>query len=48
VLVSTPWTVDNDMITPTLKVKRNRIDEVYGPRFEAWESGRQPIVWADH
>ena len=48
VLVSTPWTVDNDMITPTLKVKRNRIDEVYGPRFEAWENLRRPIVWADH
>jgi long-chain acyl-CoA synthetase len=24
--VTEPWTVDNDLITPTFKVKRNRID----------------------
>ncbi|HNI76917.1 MAG TPA: AMP-binding protein, partial [Giesbergeria sp.] len=26
VVVTTPWTVDNDLITPTFKVKRNRIE----------------------
>ena len=30
-----PWTVDNGFITPTFKVKRNRIEEVYAPRYEA-------------
>ena len=29
VLIKTPWTVDNGFITPTFKVKRNRIEEAY-------------------
>src|SRR6185436_11904655 len=32
VVVTEPWTVDNGFITPTFKVKRNRIEEVYAPR----------------
>ena len=45
VITATPWTVDNDLITPTFKVKRNRIDAVYGAHYEAWEAAGQPIVW---
>jgi long-chain acyl-CoA synthetase len=45
VLVTTPWSVDNGFITPTLKVKRNRIEEVYGPSFEGWVGARKTIVW---
>jgi long-chain acyl-CoA synthetase len=46
VVVTTPWTVDNGIITPTFKVKRNRIDEVYGSSFETWVRTRRKIVWA--
>ena len=45
VLVTTPWTVDNGFITPTFKIKRNHVEEVYGARYEAWVSGRKKIVW---
>ena len=45
VVISEPWTVDNGFITPTFKVKRNRIEEVYGTMFEGWEGARRPIVW---
>ena len=44
--VSTPWSVENGFITPTFKVKRNRIEEVYGPLYEGWISARRPVVWA--
>ena len=30
VVVAEPWSVENGFITPTFKVKRNRIEEVYG------------------
>jgi len=46
VLVSTPWSVENGFITPTFKVKRNRIEEAYGGSYERWISARRPIVWA--
>ncbi len=45
VVVSKPWTVENGFITPTFKVKRNRIEEAYGPLFERWTSPHQPVVW---
>ena len=45
IVVTEPWSVDNGFITPTFKVKRNRIDEVYGPSFEAWERSRKKVIW---
>ncbi len=45
VIDSTPWTVDNDLITPTFKVKRNRIEEVFGPKYEQWVSERRTVIW---
>jgi long-chain acyl-CoA synthetase len=46
VVVTEPWTVDNGFITPTFKVKRNRIEEVYAGRFERWIGARRPVVWS--
>ncbi len=45
VVVSEPWTVDNGFITPTFKVKRNRIEEVYGALYERWADTRQRVIW---
>ena len=45
VVVTTPWTVDNDLITPTFKVKRNRIEEVYAAQYERWESSGHKVIW---
>ncbi|MGZ5237713.1 MAG: AMP-binding protein [Caldimonas sp.] len=45
VVVAEPWSVENGFITPTFKVKRNRIEEVYGPQFERWTAARRPVVW---
>jgi long-chain acyl-CoA synthetase len=45
VVISEAWTVESGLITPTFKVKRNRIEEVYGPSFEAWTSQRKKVLW---
>jgi long-chain acyl-CoA synthetase len=45
VVVSEAWTVDNDLVTPTLKVKRNRIEAVYAEHYERWVSERREVVW---
>lgn len=46
VLVTTPWSVDNGFITPTFKIRRNRIEEVYGGNYEKWVSAGKRILWA--
>ena len=45
VVVTTPWTVDNGFVTPTFKVKRARVEEVYAARFEQWAGTRRPVIW---
>jgi long-chain acyl-CoA synthetase len=35
-----PWTVDNGMLTPTLKVRRERVQKEFAPQIErAYTSG---------
>jgi long-chain acyl-CoA synthetase len=45
VVVSETWTVDNDLVTPTFKVKRNRIEAVYARHYERWVAERKAVVW---
>jgi len=45
VVVTTAWTVDNDIITPTFKVKRNRIEEIYSAHYVRWESSSSKVIW---
>jgi long-chain acyl-CoA synthetase len=45
VVVSEAWTVENDLVTPTLKVKRNRIETVYAQHYEHWVAERKAVVW---
>jgi len=39
------WTVENGFITPTLKIKRNIVEEAYGKHFEGWSRQRKSVVW---
>lgn len=45
VVSATPWSVDNDIVTPTFKVKRNRIEALYARHYEDWEASGQKVIW---
>jgi long-chain acyl-CoA synthetase len=45
VLMSEPWTVENDIITPTFKVKRNRIEDLFAKNYDKWIGARKKVVW---
>ncbi len=45
VAMTAAWTVDNELITPTLKVKRNRIEDMFAADFERWARMGREIVW---
>jgi long-chain acyl-CoA synthetase len=47
VLMTEPWTVDNGLITPTFKVKRNELEARYKAEFDRWTSGPSGVIWAD-
>ncbi|RQS63639.1 AMP-binding acetyl-CoA synthetase [Burkholderia sp. Bp8963] len=45
VVVSEAWTVENAMLTPTLKLRRSAIEAHYMPHADAWEKLGQAVVW---
>jgi long-chain acyl-CoA synthetase len=45
VVTTIAWTVDNDVITPTFKVKRNRIEDLYAKHYDAWEASGRLVIW---
>jgi long-chain acyl-CoA synthetase len=45
VLMKDPWTVDNDLITPTFKVKRNKIEDLFAKNYDRWVGMRKSVIW---
>jgi long-subunit acyl-CoA synthetase (AMP-forming) len=46
VIAREPWTIENGCLTPTMKIKRSRIEEAAAPQVEAWYAGGKTVVWA--
>lgn len=45
IVLREPWTVDNNKMTPTLKIKRGIIEKEFAPKLEAWYNVKETIVW---
>jgi long-subunit acyl-CoA synthetase (AMP-forming) len=46
VVVSDPWSIENGFLTPTMKIKRSRIESAVAPQIEAWYARRARVLWA--
>jgi long-chain acyl-CoA synthetase len=47
VVVKEPWTIDNGFLTPTMKIRRNVIEERYEPQVERWFGANRRVIWED-
>ncbi len=47
VISEQPWTIDNELLTPTFKVRRAALEQRFSPRFTAWETSQQKVLWME-
>ena len=43
-VMQAPWTIENDLMTPTLKIKRHLLEQKYAELDQVWPKGRV-IIW---
>lgn len=46
VVAPEPWSIENGMLTPTMKIKRARIESAVEPQLSNWYSGKDKVRWA--
>ena len=46
VVASEPWSIENGCLTPTMKIKRSRIEKANEAQLEAWYANTSPVIWA--
>ena len=44
-VVSDEWSIENSFLTPTLKLKRNVVEDAYGEKVDSWYAKREPVIW---
>lgn len=46
VIAREAWSIDNGCLTPTLKIKRSRIEAAMAPQVDGWYRRPGPVLWA--
>ena len=44
-VVKDPWLIENGFLTPTMKIKRSKLEDTYGPKIDQWYAAREKVVW---
>ena len=46
VIAKEPWSIENGCLTPTMKIKRGKIEAQVAPQVDAWFEGKGKVLWA--
>lgn len=39
------WTIESGHLTPTMKIKRAKLEDDYGPQAEGWYESKKKVIW---
>lgn len=45
IIMKLDWTVENEMVTPSMKLKRNAIEKIHLPNYPKWYNTVGKVVW---
>jgi long-subunit acyl-CoA synthetase (AMP-forming) len=45
VVPAEPWTIENGLLTPTLKIRRSVLEQRYEPEVEGWFAARKSVIF---
>jgi long-chain acyl-CoA synthetase len=45
IILKEDWTIENGLMTPTLKVKRNEVEKIYLPKYPQWYKLNKAVIW---
>ena len=45
IFVQEDWLPENGMTTPTLKIKRSKIDEKFSNQYNNWLKSSEDVIW---
>ena len=46
IIVKEEWTIENNLLTPTMKIKRNAIEKIYRINYQEWYDSSKKIVFS--
>ena len=44
IVVTEDWTIENNLLTPTMKIKRNAIENIYKSNYVFWYEGERVVL----
>ncbi len=45
IIMKEEWTMENGLLTPSLKIKRNPLEKQYKPNYEKWYEAPDSVIW---
>jgi long-chain acyl-CoA synthetase len=45
VILKNDWSIENGLLTPTLKVKRNEVEKLFLPHYPKWYADKSLVAW---
>ena len=47
VVAKTPWTTEDGQLTPTMKIRRGNIEDMYKDKLDGWYASKKRVIWED-